>query len=593
MSLFDWVARHERSLLVLLVLAGAGFYLGNVAHYVEQPLRIEENEWPAMAKGTYDNGKPLIKAGDDHRIKFNPDGTVEQEDYIGLWHPPLYMHTMAAFMVVAGDDATTSLRLIGAFGLLACCVLLFLIAREVTPGRNAFRLGAVASFLLLIHPYAVQGSLFLDIDTSIYPAAFLFFFWQVARFERREEYSVRAGLVLGAALALVLWCKLTTVLILLPILLLFWVIRAGVRRGLPHALLVIGSGALIFFATYGLYVLVTDQPFWYTFNFTFGKTNGLVVWKQASTKPLEFSLKLQASWFIPALLLMTAVYGWTALWRWISERRVTMTDLIWLSGAAIFVMYAAIVPNGSIYESKYALPALPMIVFSVTAMLLGVNRPPGEESTGKEPATKLWPIAALTGLTILATLLAVAFMPDLITRQGFIRMDSSGRVWIFIASAVGLLVLGCLPRMRRYAPAAILTLLAALFLVQSVKSYRANVSPLFPGIDTADFIRSGEIINKELRPREVAIVSKDLGIRIKERVIEGEDIWLVRGDEFEAGAISGNPWITVLATNAFGPPFDDYTQQVRDSCFDKQQVGRAAVYVRKPKCGREPLKDSE
>ena len=589
-DILRWMGRHERTLLVLLVLVGAGFYLANVTHYVDQPLRIEENEWPQMAKGTYDHGVPIIKYGEDHRVDFSADGTIFKGDKIGLWHPPAYMYSMVAFMAVAGPDSENALRLIGVMGMVVCCFMLFLLAREITPGRTAFRLGAIASFLFLVHPYAIQGSLFLDIDTSLYTAAFLFFLWQVARYERRRDYSTRAALLLGAALALVLWVKLTTVLVFLPVLPLFWAFRAGIRRGLVHSAVIIGSGTAIFFSTYWLYVLLTGQSFQYLFDVTFSKTDTHSIVSQGSIAPIVFMLKLQAAWFLPALLIMAAVYGIVAFRRWYDVREVSMTDLLWGTGVAIFLMYAFVVPNGSIYGSKYAVPAVPMLIFAVTAMLLGIDREKADAAAEESGSQKLWIPVALTALVSLALILV---MPDLISRQKFLIDNWGIKLLIVAGSAAALWIVARGLGFQRWAPGALIVLLAVFFLIQSVHSWRANVSPLFPGTDTADFIRSGEIVNEELRPGEAALVSKDLGIRIDGPVIEGEAIWTFRGDEFEAQAIRDNPWISVMATNSFGPPIGPLTKAVRDECFTKMDVGRDAVYIRKKeKCGRGPLRGS-
>src|SRR3954471_570797 len=185
-SIADRIRRNEGRLLVGFVTVALCFYLFNVAHYVGQPLRIEESEWPQMSRAVYEHGIPEIPADENHRVRLLPDFSVERVTYVGLWHPPLYLYTLAGAMAISGPDATTSLRLVGALGLLCSCALLFLLAREIAP-RQALRLGALSVGLLLIHPYAIQGSLFLDIDTGIYAPTFLLFIWLLVRFERRGD----------------------------------------------------------------------------------------------------------------------------------------------------------------------------------------------------------------------------------------------------------------------------------------------------------------------------------------------------------------------------------------------------------------------
>jgi len=589
------VRRRERTLLVCLVLAGLCFYAFNAAHYVDQPLRIEESEWPPMGKTVYEHGIPEISPEENHRIRLLKDYSVQQVDYVGLWHPPLYMYAMAAFIGVAGTDATTSLRLIGVMGLLACCVLLFLLAREVAP-RRAFRLGAVSTFLLLIHPYAIQGSLFLDIDTSIYPATFLLFLWLLVRFDHRGDWPISASLVLGAAFALILWTKLTTVVLLVPLCGLFWVFRSGWMTGLIRSAVVFGSGFAVFLSTYGLYVWATGQSFWFTFEFTFGNKSDRFVWLQKSSAQLRNAVDWHISWFVPALLMIIAVYGLIAVRRWMLTQRVTPVDLLWAIGASIVVFYSVIVPNGTVYQGKYGLPALPLLVFAATALLLGLDdaghrsqtadrRPSAASAQSGGAIVKPSTLA----LAVVVTVLAALAIPDLLTDQNYINMLAPAKLAVAAGSAAALWIASRGIGARVFHPAAALIVLAGLFGAQSLKSYRADVSPLYPMTDTRDFVELAERVNAAVRPGEVALVSKDLGIRIEERVIEGEDIWLVRGDSFEASALRRLNWITVVAADTFGPPLGGETFAALARCFEFDAVGGAAIYTRKRECGRGTL----
>jgi hypothetical protein len=555
--------------LTCLLLAGVVFYSVNVAHYEGQPLRIEENEWPPMGRAVYEHGIPVISASENHRLRLLPSFQRDTADYNGLWHPPLYMYTMAGVMTIAGPDAAESLRLIGVAGLLSSCLLLFLISRELF-GRNWFRIGAAASALLLVHPYAIQGSLFLDIDTSIYAPTFLLFSWLLIRFDARRFLEPLPTLALAASFALILWVKLPTAFVLVPVGALYWILRKGFLRGLLQTLAVFVGGAAFFLATYGLYVEITDQSFWYMFDFTLVQKGGRLFWKQDATT-LENATYWHVAWFTPALLLVTGAYGVVALQRWWLTRSVNGLDFVWALGLAIYIAYAFVSPNGTVYQGKYAFPAIALLVFTAAAFLI--------------EATRDRPDRMSVYLAIFVAVVAAVVAPDFLTDQHFAALHGGVKVATVVGSAGALWIAARGISRRSLIPVGALVVCFALFAAQSVRSYRADTSPMYPTTDTQDFWATADFMRRQLGPGEVALTSKNLGFYMHGNVIEGEDIWLVRGDAFEAQALEKLPQITVVGTDTFGPPLGAETLKVISRCFRERSFGHGKVYTRKPQCG--------
>ena len=119
-------------LLVALSVA-FGFYCVNVS-----PLRSRSRFASRRASGRRWPRRSTKRAGPSSSsirptgMRFNEDLSVNESPTIGAWHPPLYLYTLAASMAVLGTHSPYRLRLVGAVGLMASIVLLFLIAREVT-----------------------------------------------------------------------------------------------------------------------------------------------------------------------------------------------------------------------------------------------------------------------------------------------------------------------------------------------------------------------------------------------------------------------------------------------------------------------------
>ena len=349
----------------LVLVAALAFFLVNVAHFGHQPLRIEEQEWPAMAKAIYDHGEPVLPLDESYKLRLTRDLGREQGVSIGAWHPPLYLYSLAAAMFVFGPDASYTLRGVGIAGFLLACVLLLLIAREVSPQRWPL-IGAGGVGLLLVHPYAIQGSSFIDIDTSLYAPAIMLVLWLAVRFGGRERVSLLQIVLLGLAIALVGWLKLTTTIVLVLVLALWWLLARGPRRALREIVPAIAIGAAVFFGTYALWCAVTGIPFSYTFDYTFVAKSGRLL----DTDLLEQAVHWHVEWFTPALLLLVGAYGVDAAVSFWRTRRARPMDLLWGFGVAVLLLYVVVSPQAGSYQGKYAFSGLVALPLPVSWMLL-------------------------------------------------------------------------------------------------------------------------------------------------------------------------------------------------------------------------------
>ncbi|HYP56626.1 MAG TPA: hypothetical protein VEQ41_10070 [Solirubrobacterales bacterium] len=555
--------------LLLAGLLALAFYAVNAAHYGQLPLRIEEGEWPPMAEAVYETAEPTIEAGETRRIRFEEDLSVDESPFVGAWHPPLYIYAIGVATAFVGTDSPQALRGVGALGLLAAALLLILIAREVTPRWRL--VGGVAAILLLLHPFAIQGSLFLDIDNSIYAPLALLAIWLAIRYGQREApLSGGQILAIGAALALVTWAKMTSTTVLIAAIVLWWLLsRRPPRRAALECAAFLAVGAILFTSTYGLWCVVTGIPFSYTFDVTFaGKSNRLL----SEWWLVENAVHWHLRWLGPAVILLTLVYAVDMVRRFAAERKPHPLDLPFLFAVGVLIFYVGLSPTDGTYQGKYAIPALVALLLPLSWLLLREPRPLGR------PA--LWAAAVAVGVV------AALVMPDLLTGLAFGGYGSWGYDLKVTALAGAALGLAWLLGGRAGFGGGVIVVLAVLLIAQAARSYDAETSPLYPVPDTGDFRAVLHDLNEDTGPRDVVVVPKDVGFYVDRLIVEGEDA-LARGDERLARAIRHYPRITAFARDSFGPPIGPATQAVLERCFrDERVYGTAVVMHRTSRCAR-------
>lgn len=522
-----------------------------------------------MAKAIYKTGKPVIPFNGTHRLRFNEDLALEEGSMIGAWHPPLYLHAMAASMTVLGTDSPYRLRLVGVVGLAAAILLLFLIAREITPRWRL--IGGVAAILALIHPFAIQGSLFMDIDPSVYAPMALLVVWMAIRYGKSPKpLGLPQIMAISVAISLVTWTKMTTTIDVLGVLVIWWILaRRPVRLAILEAISFVAIGLALFFSTYGLWCAITDIPFSYTFEVTFiGKSSRLF----SDWIFVEHAVHWHLRWIGASILLLALVYLGDLLRSFLSERRLRPMDLPFLVGCAILIQYVLLSPTDGTYQGKYAFPALLMLFLPISWMLL--RNPLTRQSNAR------WVVAAIIAM------LAALLVPDVITGLAYLNIAYGS--WTFelrILAGVGaaLLLAWWLGGERGFAGGVILVMVA-LLLAQSIHSYRANTSPMYPIPDTADFEAAVNDLHHNVKAGEIAVAPEDLGFYVRGKVIEGEDAF-ARGDDRLVRTIRRYPQITAFARDSFGPPVGPETEALLSECFtDLHSFGTASVAYRTKRC---------
>ncbi len=186
----------------------------------------------------------LIFAASQNKIIFT-DEVVFAQDFgfaaLGNWaavripHPPLYVSLGAALVGTFGNSLT-AMRAIGGASFLLTLALIPMTMRALFAER-AERAALIAMGIWALQPLALQGSLLIDIDNTIFVPAMLLFVWASAT-------PRRSPLTVGLTFAAMLWTKLLpTALFITASVVLVRLIR---REGFGRLLFGLLAGLLIF-----------------------------------------------------------------------------------------------------------------------------------------------------------------------------------------------------------------------------------------------------------------------------------------------------------------------------------------------------------
>ena len=156
---------------------------------------------------------------------------------------------------------------------------------------------------------------------------------------------------------------------------------------------------------------------------------------------------------------------------------------------------------------------------------------------------------------------------------------------VVLAAALALVVVWrVLPGPAAVLPLGVLMVCGALFTAQSVRSLRADTSPMYPVTDTADFQRLSREVNHVTGPGDIVMASKDTGFYVEDaKVIEAQDA-MARGDAVTARWLRRVPEIEVVATNSFWGGYGPQTTAAIDKCFREVHAYGAAVLRRRTGC---------
>jgi len=328
---------------------------------------LDEVDFPVLAKAISETGLPYHYRGDtDPRS-------------LGLWHPPLYAHSLAVFVKVFGYNETT----VRAFGM--CCTLIsallcILIYRELfqTTDPANDRSTLIFLSLFLLHPYTIANATVPDIDSTVLPITMLVFIYGLIRMlgfrgeSARPLWSEKNVIFLSALFALNLWAKLTTPLILIPsAFLIFIAVGWSLRRSVSITSAFAVLGGIMFLVTYGIYCRVLALPFDFTFRFlvfSFTKnasSDGSMPALLAGVISHLSYTKQFVNWLGLPFVFALALSSGALIFK--RTRPESEKVLLVLAGFGLFVMSFYLSLTGAFGGFfKYPYPAFPILILVIT-----------------------------------------------------------------------------------------------------------------------------------------------------------------------------------------------------------------------------------
>jgi hypothetical protein len=385
-------AIHDSRFAILISRGAVLLFLVLAAHQAAKPLHLDDMDFPAVAEATTHSGKPIYYRGEENRL------------HSGLFHPPLYIYTLAAWFRIFGGGPAQA-RMFGAVCALLQGGIALLIASLLFGSERVRRWSWLFWLLFLLNPYTLEGSAIADIDSTIYgPLLGLVLFsalrisWRDGRWREDEPRTWELGLV-ALALTAALWAKLTTVLLLFPFLFLLFAPRLGWKRAALATAGVSIAGVGGFALTYYLYGALTGLDVGYTFQFLKASMLGpgrLLSFRGNLKTMLPFMVRWTGllPWLSVAVLLAATAR------RWWDEREPRALYSFWLLslGGASVVYYCGQVTSFGGAPFKYTFVFWALLSCAPVILVAWLW-----ESDGKDAARRLLPAVAalwLAGLWI-------------------------------------------------------------------------------------------------------------------------------------------------------------------------------------------------
>jgi hypothetical protein len=508
-------------LFVVLIFAQAG-----------KKFVLDEIDFPIVAQATSQSALPIYYRGE------------QQPEHLGIYHPPLYIYSLAGFIKAVGFSENT----IRAFGMLCTLITAFLctlIFDKLFPhaaGRKYF----VSAFLslFLLHPYTLANTTLPDIDQTVLPITVsLFVFALLHRFPLRrpdEQGQTRsqagaAVLVLSMVFALNLWAKLTTPLALLPTaFFILLALRYSAKKSTGIVASIAIAGMVLFLATYWAYCRYAGLPFDYTFqfllhSFTKGTSSSGGLWSIIDKVVTNFAYSKQfVNWLtIPFVFAFFLSLAFLTLK---SEKSPGENVLLIISFSGLFVTLfylSLIAPFGHFFKYPYA-------VFAFLVLPIAYWCSAGFSSKFTEASDKYLRSdharSALKSTVALGSIFVFVFIPATlyqlaIAKDSAIREDQPLEVYLLLGVIAAAVTLGFLAscskilQLARYAAVAVLAIVLGgqigIARSQAVAKYPTKYSYGQHGLDeTVAYLKT------KVAPDEIIWSMKDVGFYVNNKYIE-------------------------------------------------------------------------
>ena len=223
--------------LTIIILIYLLFVLPNA---INKSYRGDEIIFIYCANSVLETGKPVYDGGQ----------FVGERDC--LWHPPLYIYLLSAFLLILGKSMLY-LRLLSIIFNILVIVLVYLITKIMLgENKNKHYWALLASALYALNPLTIQSSIILDIDGSLLNFLLVLFFYCCLKF-KQEIYLI-------IPLFFLFWTKFQGIIILFGSFFLFFLFRKNWKDLFRMVKLFFITG-ILFLASFLVYCWSTGMNF--------------------------------------------------------------------------------------------------------------------------------------------------------------------------------------------------------------------------------------------------------------------------------------------------------------------------------------------
>jgi len=324
-----------------------------VSHNLHKPFNLDEADFATAAHHLM---------GDAKYFSEHPEG--------GLWHPPLYLHSLAAVFQIFGET-TAAARGLGFLLYILTIVFTVLICKELFEPKEYRFISVIAACLCLINPLSLQFAFLIDIDGSLLTFLMTVFCYFFVRFNKRGM-NMKRTVMLGFLFGLCMLAKFTTPPVILPAVFLFYFLGRKYKKAFLQTFLIFLFGIIFFWSLWHAYCLIFDVQVLYPFKYTLGSKMGQGGFGINPQKIMliKGSLIYQMYWVSPAFVMLMVLSIAGRVGTFIKEKTVDDVDFLMILGMGIFLFYIYYFPRLSMM--KYQTPCYPLFIIVISRFLYNV-----------------------------------------------------------------------------------------------------------------------------------------------------------------------------------------------------------------------------
>ncbi len=535
-------------------------FVALVVSQADKSFVLDELDFPIVAKATSETWKPVYYRGEENKT------------HLGLYHPPLYIYLLGAYVKFFGFSENT-VRTFGLFCTLLTALMTAILGSRISP-RRSYSFIPIFFALYLSNPYTVANTTLPDIDQSILPP--LITLYLIFLFDNRKEW------ILAVVFTLLLWAKLTTPLVLIPFSLIYWYSGNGsVVASILRCIRVFVSAIILFVISYFIYCKLTNLPFGYTFDFllhSFSKGSGateLSVVYNKIAQNYTYSSGLLEWMMYPFVLLF-----FLSLILSFSKYRSDSTDakILGLGLLTTFVtlFYCGLIaPFGGFFKYPFPVFQLACLVISMT-----ISSRLGDSALDKKSIAWFGIIVAVSALAFQAKYLGDHRLVAKFIESVFVNSQYLVILLLIVAALWSIL--------SKKAAVIILSLLVGGQVGLAVGVSRTHAVSVFPtkyNYGQLGFDDTVGYLKQKLEPGEVVWSMKDIGYYSGNKYIESYSYYFDEEVEHKIMSLSSAGVRYFVATKDIGEDRLDASPKVSaaldNCCILEKNFGNYYIYRKK------------